>query len=221
MKKLTPLGFLFSISCLALLANNTIAQSNDKTFDYYVLVLSWSPDFCATNKKAQHDSQCDIGRKYGFVLHGLWPQYEKGYPADCNNEPIPKNLKNKCEVFPNAGLCQHEWQKHGTCSNLGAAGYLDFTTQLKNSVVIPDAYKAPEKTFRVTSTQLKADFVKKNPAFSQDGIAPYCSGSGRFLKEVFFCTDKAGKPRHCSAEVLNRSAKSCAQPDGFVVRNVR
>jgi len=221
MKQRKWLGLSLLASCLALLTGFAVAQSNNKDFDYYVLVLSWSPDFCATNRNAANESQCSIGRKYGFVLHGLWPQFEKGYPADCNVEQIPKNIKNKCEVFPSMKLCQHEWEKHGTCSNLGAAGYLDFTAQLKNNVVIPDAYKTPDKTFRINTAQLKTDFIGKNAGFSPESIAPYCSGSGRFLKEVFFCYDKGGKSRACSAEVLNRSAKSCAQKDGFVIRNVR
>jgi ribonuclease T2 len=197
------------------------APTADQDFSYYVTVLSWSPDFCATNPKASKSTQCDVGRKYGFVLHGLWPQHERGYPADCSNEQIPNNIKKKCDIFPTVGLCLHEWKKHGTCSKLGAEGYLDLSAKLKNSLVIPDHFKAPETTIRTNAEQLKAEFVAKNAGFSKDAIAPYCSGSGRFLKEVFFCYDKAGKPRACSAEVLNRSAKSCAQKDGFVVRNVK
>jgi len=198
------------------------APSNDnKDFSYYALVLSWSPDFCATNAKAANTTQCEIGRKYGFVLHGLWPQHEKGYPETCSNEQIPNNMKQKCDVFPTVGLCHHEWKKHGTCSGLNAAGYLDLSAQLKNTVVIPDHFKSPETTVRTSVEQFKADFVAKNAGFSNDSIAPYCSGSGRFLKEVFFCYDKNSKPRACSAEVLHRSSKSCAQKDGFVIRNVR
>lgn len=203
-------------------AGCAVAEPTDnKDFSYYVLVLSWSPDFCATNKKAADTPQCEVGRKYGFVLHGVWPQHEKGYPESCSTERIPNNLKSKCDIFPTQGLCFHEWEKHGTCSKLGAAGYLDFSAQLKNSVVIPSTYKAPEKTLRTSTEQLKTDFIATNASLSQDSIAPYCSGSGRFLKEVFFCFDKNGQPRACSEEVLHRSAKSCAQKDGFVIRNVK
>ena len=208
------LSILFQTGC-------AVAESSKHDFAYYVLVLSWSPDFCATNKKAADSAQCEIGRKYGFVLHGLWPQHEKGYPESCSDEKIPSSLKNKCEIFPTTGLCYHEWEKHGTCSGLGAAGYLDLSAKLKNSVVIPEHFKAPQTTVRTSIEQLRTDFVATNASFSKDSIAPYCSGSGRFLKEVFFCYDKNGKSRACSAEVLNRSAKSCGQKDGFVIRNVR
>jgi len=195
--------------------------NEEKDFAYYVLVLSWSPDFCVTNVKAAGTPQCEVGRKYGFVLHGLWPQYEKGYPESCSTEKLPNTLKNKCEIFPTTGLCHHEWEKHGTCSKLGAEGYLDFAAKLKNTLVIPNSYKTPEKPIRTNVEQLKTEFVSINEGFSNNSIAPYCSGSGRFLKEVFFCFDKEGKSRTCSAEVLTYSAKSCAQKDGFVIRNVR
>jgi len=190
-------------------------------FDYFILVLSWSPNFCATNHNASKESQCDTGKKYGFVLHGLWPQHERGYPQNCTQEKIPADLTAKCEIFPSKGLCHHEWKKHGTCSGLGVAGYFDLSQQLKDSVKIPKAYQAPEQTFRTSVEELKSEFVAENEGFSLNSLAPYCSGSGRFLKEIFFCYDKEGQSRQCSQEVLNRSAKSCAQADGFVVRNVR
>lgn len=211
---------LFAI-LLAFISCTALAEDTAGTFDYYVLVLSWSPDFCATNPKAAKDPQCSIGSKYGFVLHGLWPQFESGYPHSCSAVQLSDAARAQCDIFPSANLCDHEWQKHGTCSGLGATGYLALSGKLKKSVVIPESYKMPEQTFRTTVARLKADFVAKNSGFTTDSIAPYCSGSGRFLKEVFFCYDKAQQPRACSPEVLKSSAKSCAQPDGFVVRNVR
>ncbi len=204
-----------------LISYSATAADTAGTFDYYVLVLSWSPDFCATNPKAAKDPQCSVGSKYGFVLHGLWPQYETGYPHSCSAVQLSDAAKTQCDIFPSAKLCEHEWTKHGTCSGLDSTGYLSLSGKLKKSVVIPESYKMPEQTFRTTVAQLKADFVAKNAGFTTDSVAPYCSGSGRFLKEIFFCYDKAHQPRACSPEVLKSSAKSCAQADGFVVRNVR
>ena len=45
--------------------------------------LSWSPGFCRTPAAARAGGQCDPGAGLGFVVHGLWPQYEHGYPQDC------------------------------------------------------------------------------------------------------------------------------------------
>jgi ribonuclease T2 len=58
-------------------------------FDYYALVLSWSPTYC--NEGHDEDTQCNRrdGGRYSFVLHGLWPQYESGYPRDCRTQRRP------------------------------------------------------------------------------------------------------------------------------------
>ncbi len=211
---------LFVLAALSMLIPSiAVARDEVGKFDYYVLVLSWSPDFCATSANAQREPQCQTGKKYAFVLHGVWPQYERGYPQSCSEESLPTAAN--CDIFPSAKLCQHEWQKHGTCSGLGAQGYLDFSHQLKQKVHIPPAYQSPDQAFRTTYTKLQTDFATANPDLPKEAVAPYCSDAGRFLKEIFFCHNTAGKPRACSAEVLKRSAKSCARNDGFVVRSVR
>ncbi|OKH52996.1 ribonuclease [Calothrix sp. HK-06] len=203
-------------------SSNAFAQSKGTPgkFDFYVLALSWSPDYCAA--KGDNDpSQCKQGKKLGFVLHGLWPQYQKGYPASCTTERLPETVKQQFpNLFPSAKLYNHEWEKHGTCTGLTPAQYLTLSKQKKDSVSIPTAYAKPSKPFRTTINKLQSDFVGANPGFTSQSIAPYCSGSGRFLQEIFVCFTKDGKPGPCSAEVIKRSQRSCAQPD-FLVRNVR
>jgi ribonuclease T2 len=189
-------------------------------FDFYVLALSWSPDYCqsAGNRDPQ---QCGQGKKLGFVLHGLWPQYNRGYPANCSNETLSESVKQQFpDLFPSAKLYDHEWEKHGTCSGRSPSEYLQLSKQVKNSVNIPSSYKNPYKPFRTTINELKQNFASANSNFNTDSVAPYCSGSGRFLKEVFFCFSTSGQPQACSPEVLKGSQKSCGQPD-FLVRSVR
>ena len=43
--------------------------SATKNFDYYLLNLSWSPEFCHS-----HPNATECAQRAGFVLHGLWPQ---------------------------------------------------------------------------------------------------------------------------------------------------
>lgn len=189
-------------------------------FDFYVLALSWSPDYCA-NESNEDSQQCRIGRKLGFVLHGLWPQYNQGYPSDCATTTVPKDVKAKFPgLYPNPNLLDHEWEKHGTCSGLKPEQYLALSKRIKESVVIPAAYRSPEKPFRVTAVQLKQAFVTDNPGLNKSMIAAYCSGSGRFLKEIYLCFTLDGKPTTCSQEIHKRAERSCQQPD-FLVRNVR
>ena len=189
-------------------------------FDFYVLALSWSPDYCATD--GQNDTQqCSLGRKLSFVLHGLWPQYDRGYPSDCSTQKLPANLKAQFPgLYPSDKLYTHEWEKHGTCSGLSPEGYLNLSKQLKESVHIPDAYRSPEQPFRTTAQALEEAFAAANPGLSAASVAPYCSGSGRFLKEIYVCFALDGAPTACSAEIDTRAAKSCGQPD-FLVRNIR
>jgi ribonuclease T2 len=202
---------------------NAVSAQNRGTpgqFDFYVLTLSWSPDYCAKNGD-RDPPQCKSGKKLGFVLHGLWPQYQKGYPANCSSEKLPKTLKQQFSgLFPSEKLYDHEWEKHGTCSGKTPQQYLALSKQLKDSVAIPTTYNRPNKPFRTTIDGLKNTLVSANPELTANGIAPYCSGSGRFLQEVFFCYSKDGKPGACSEEILKRSRTSCGQSD-FLVRNVR
>ena len=217
MKLLKRIGIFIGI--IVFLQTGYAVPESNNDFDYYVLVLSWSPEFCSNSQKT-NEEQCKIGRKYDFVLHGLWPQHEKGYPSECSTQKIPRKIEKKCNIFPSKKLCYHEWKKHGTCSGLNAAGYLDLSKSLKESVVIPNKYKLPEKPFKTTLDELKSEFIAANPGFSNNSIAPYCK-KGNYLKEVFFCYNKNGKPRSCSKEVLKKSAKSCGKKDGFIIRNVR
>jgi ribonuclease T2 len=196
------------------------AKSKPADFDFYVLNLSWSPDYCATDG-SNDTQQCSLGKKLGFVLHGLWPQYNKGYPSDCSTAKLPTDVKARFpDLYPNSSLYDHEWNKHGTCSGLTPEGYLSLSKRLKESVVIPARYKAPEQPVRVTTAQLKKEFVAANPALSGSSLAVYCSGSERFLSELYVCFSKEGQPKACSQEIHGQAAKSCGEPD-FLVRNIR
>jgi ribonuclease T2 len=189
-------------------------------FDYFVLALSWSPDYCASNGN-DDPQQCAVGKKLGFVLHGLWPQNNQGYPSDCSNEPLPAKVKDQFPgLYPNDALFTHEWAKHGTCSGVSPYEYLSFTRQLKQTVQIPTAYRSPEKPFRTSTAQLKKDFTAANPGYTADMIEPSCSGSGKYLKEVYVCFSKTGNGTACSSEVHKAALKSCQAAD-YLVRNTR
>jgi len=189
-------------------------------FDFYVLNLSWSPDYCASSG-SDDPQQCSLGKKLGFVLHGLWPQYNQGWPEYCAYLKLSPNVKAEFpNLYPSASLYDHEWDKHGTCSGLTPEGYLSLSKRLRDSVAIPAAYKAPDQPVRVTTVQLKKDFVAANPALTEASLAVYCSGSGRFLSELYVCFSSEGKPQACSQEIHGKAAKSCGGPD-LLVRNVR
>ena len=188
-------------------------------FDYYVLALSWAPNYCSANP---NDTQeCAPGRKYAFVLHGLWPQYTTGYPSNCSSEPLPAAVKAQFpNLYPNDKLFDHEWSKHGTCSGLSPAAYLAAAKQLKDHVQIPAAYAAPASPFRTTADALKTAFIQADTTLDLANLAVNCSGSGSYLTELYICFSKEGQPAACGTDVSKSALKSCGNPD-FIVRNVR
>ncbi|WP_071872215.1 ribonuclease T2 family protein [Atopomonas hussainii] len=193
--------------------------SSAADFDYYLLALSWSPDYCAAN--AQRDAQ-QCGRPYGFVLHGLWPQHERGWPSNCKGAWMDKALMRQyAGLYPNDRLFVHEWRKHGTCSGLSPEGYLSLSQQLKQRVQIPPAFQQPQQAQRLTAAELTAAFTQSNPDMPSEAVASFCSGGGRFLKELRVCFDRSANDyRACSAEVQRAARKSCGQ-GSFVLRPVR
>ena len=118
-------------------------------FDFYVLALSWSSSFCEATGDARGANQCEIGRKLGFVVHGLWPQFERGFPSDCGpagRAPSRMALDDARGVFPDEGLARYEWRKHGTCSGKSPTDYFADVRRAKDSLVIPPQFRAPTKS---------------------------------------------------------------------------
>jgi hypothetical protein len=139
----------------------------------------------------------------------------KGYPSDCSTARLPADVKTRFpNLYPSSSLYDHEWDKHGTCSGLTPEGYLSLSKQLIESVVIPARYKAPEQPVRVTTARLKNEFVAANPALSEASLAVYCSGSVRFLSELYVCFSQDGQPQVCSQEIHSQAAE--LRPAGFV-----
>ncbi len=189
-------------------------------FDYYALSLSWSPDYCATKGKDDED-QCAAGRQLGFVLHGLWPQFVSGYPDTCSRMPLPAKVKEQyAPLFPSPRLIEHEWKKHGTCSGLTPAAYMALSAKLKQGLAIPAPYQKPAQPVRTTAAEFQQAFRAANPWLQNEAVLPFCSGSGRFLREVRVCYRKDGASLSCGAAEIRRSQTSCGQPS-FLLQSVR
>ncbi|UBO73476.1 ribonuclease T2 family protein [Aeromonas rivuli] len=210
-------GLLALITLLALPAT-VQAKGRSGDFDYYALTLSWSPEHCAA--KPSDREQCS--RKLGFVLHGLWPQYLKGYPSDCSTESLAGDVERDFPgLYPSRFLYRHEWQKHGTCSGLSQPAFHQLAEDLRNKVQIPADYQSPAQPLRKSNFELKADLASGNEWLAPDTITLACADGGRFLREIYICVNKAGtESMTCPDEMVRRERRSCAQPD-FLLRNVR
>ena len=187
-------------------------------FDYYAMALSWSPEHCAIKPGGRE--QC--ARKLGFVLHGLWPQYQRGYPASCTRERLDADMEQQfAGLYPSRFLYRHEWEKHGTCSGLSQEAFHQLASELRQKVKIPADYQSPEEPLRKTSFQLKADLASANEWLAPDNITVACADGGRFLREIYICINKQGTDAvPCSDEMQKRERRSCGQPD-FLLRSVR
>jgi ribonuclease T2 len=177
-------------------------------FDFYVLSLSWSPSFCKESEERGRSSneQCR-GRPYSFVVHGLWPQYERGFPRDCQ-VPAPRLSRelttSMLDLMPALGLIYHEWDQHGTCSGLEAQAYFDLIRKARETVKIPESYTAPKTTLTVAPDEVEEAFVKSNPGLSRAAVSVTC-GSTR-LSEVRICMGKDLKFRDCD-EIDRRACR--------------
>ena len=187
-------------------------------FDYYAVALSWSPEHCAI--KPADREQC--ARKLGFVLHGLWPQYQRGYPSDCTSERLDPAMEQQfAGLYPSRFLYRHEWEKHGTCSGLSQQAFHKLASDLRQKVKIPAAYQSPAEPLRKSTFELKADLAIANEWLAPDTITVACADGGRFLREIYICINREGTDAvPCSDEMQKRERRSCGQPD-FLLRSVR
>jgi ribonuclease T2 len=185
-------------------------QDQPGQFDFYVLSLSWSPSFCANaaERSGGRSSGMQCGaRPYSFVVHGLWPQYEKGFPENCQ-VPSPRLyhgiVSSMLDLMPAPHLIYNEWDKHGTCSGLSAQSYFDTVRKARAAVKIPPDYVDLKEPLSVAPGAVADAFVKANPGLPQDGMAVDCDK--KRLTEIRFCFSKDLKFRACP-DVARRSCR--------------
>jgi ribonuclease T2 len=186
-------------------------QNEPGQFDFYVLSLSWSPSFCdaVTERSAESAArQPECGDKpYAFIVHGLWPQYEKGFPEYCQN-PAPRLDRNvvssMIDLMPSPRLIFREWDRHGVCSGLPARAYFETMRKARAMVKIPTDFLDLQQPRTVTPGEVEDAFVAANPGLSHDAIAVGCDA--KRLNEVRICLSKDLKFRDC-AEVDQRACR--------------
>ena len=174
---------------------SAVASTAAANFDYYVLALSWSPQHCSTPAGRRDPVQCGGVRPYSFIVHGLWPQYEKGWPQDCGGGGTlsGKVIQQTFDIMPSEGLIRHEWRKHGTCSGLSPENYFALARKAFSQFRAPADYGQPDREIYVSPAKYKQAWEQANPGLNRGQFAVLCSG--RFLQEVRICLDKNLNPR--------------------------
>jgi ribonuclease T2 len=177
-------------------------------FDFYVLSLSWSPSYCEAEGEDANRQQCKAGRPYAFVVHGLWPQFERGYPQDCpTDEPDVANatLRTLYDLTPSAGLIWHQWRKHGSCAGLSQEDYFSVLRAARETVTIPPEFRRLDAYRTLDPDAAEAAFIEANPALPANGVAVICDE--RYLREVRICMTTDLAFRACP-EVDRRACRS-------------
>lgn len=163
-------------------------------FDYYLLNLSWSPEFCA---KLASSPQC--ASHPGFVLHGLWPQNRDGsWPANCpTHAPGPTNPSAWLDITPDLSLIAHEWTKHGACTTLDGDTYFMLARQAYHSITIPQRFLEVDHEMTMTPDEILGQFLNGNPSLLSGNLNLDCEND--HLTAIEFCLGKDLRPVSCTA----------------------
>ncbi|WP_299828047.1 ribonuclease T2 [uncultured Roseobacter sp.] len=196
-----------------LMASPLAAQEHRAgVFDYYVLSLSWSPTWCALEGDARGSDQCAPRHDHGWILHGLWPQYERGYPEYCKTReraPSRRMTREMADVMGTSGLAWHQWKKHGTCSGLSAPDYYALSREAYARVIRPEVFRKLDKPVRLPASVVEEAFLQSNPDLEAKGITITCKAG--HIQEARICLTRDLSPRTCGADVL----LDCSSPSAL------
>ncbi|WP_137701143.1 ribonuclease T2 family protein [Marimonas lutisalis] len=172
-------------------------------FDYYVLSLSWSPSWCAIEGDARNSPQCDARHDFGWTLHGLWPQFHRGWPAFCltvERQPNRGLTNEMADIMGTSGLAWYQWKKHGVCSGLSAPDYYALSRRAYESINRPAIFRKLAKPVKLPAQIVEEAFLKANPGLEPDMITITCK-QGR-IQEARICLSKDLTPVPCGRDVV-------------------
>lgn len=164
----------------------------------YTLALTWAPEYCQAHRRdAGAQAECGGGNRFGFTLHGLWPDgVGPQWPQYCQATailPEPIIRQHLCAT-PSAQLMQHEWAKHGTCMPTNPAAYFARSTGLYTKLRYPDMDALSRRP--LTASDFAAAFAKANPGVPADAIRVTANRKG-WLDELWLCLDKTFAFERC------------------------
>lgn len=173
-------------------------------FDYYVLALSWQPSWCAIEGDARGAAQCSQNTGYGWLLHGLWPQYHQGWPEYCQSPFAPPRrgeTNAMADIMGSSGLAWHQWKKHGSCSGLTPEDYFATSRRAFNLINRPAILRQLEKPVSLPAKLIEQAFIKSNPQLQPDMVTITCR-QGR-IQEARICLSKTLQPVPCGRDVVS------------------
>ena len=195
----------WAIWAVAALLAAGAARAADRAgdFDYYVLALSWQPNWCLREGDARGAATCRAGSGAGWTLHGLWPQHERGWPEYCTTtarDPSRRETGEMADIMGSGGLAWHQWKKHGRCSGLSAEGYFEASRRAYESIARPGVLRRLTEAVTLPASVVEEAFLQANPGLEADGITITCRDN--MVAEARICLTKALEPRACGADVV-------------------
>jgi len=172
-------------------------------FDYYLLSLGWSANWCALTGDSRDDPQCDAGLGLTWTVHGLWPQDEQGWPSYCRTparDPSKAETAAMADIMGGAGLAWYQWKKHGRCSGLDPQDYFALMRRAYDSVTLPPVFQRLTQEVELPASVVEDAFLEVNPTLTRDQITVTCDDG--MIQEVRLCLTKDLKPRRCGADVI-------------------
>lgn len=170
-------------------------------FDYYVLSLSWSPNWCQLEGNARQSEQCE--EDHGWILHGLWPQFHRGYPSYCRTiERAPSRgmTAEMADIMGTSGLAWHQWKKHGTCTGLSATNYFALSREASGRITRPAVFRKLDQSVKLPARVVEQAFLKDNPQIEPDGLTVTCRDG--HIQEARICLSRDLAPIPCGQDVM-------------------
>ncbi|MBE0412185.1 ribonuclease T2 [Yoonia sp.] len=202
---------LFAVLCL--FASPVRADDRADAFDYYILSLSWSANWCALEGDARNSPQCDAAADFDWVLHGLWPQYATGYPSHCQTSQRPPSQAETAamaEIMGTSGLAWYQWRKHGSCTGLPAARYFAQARAAFNKINRPAVLRRITRDITLPASVIEDAFLRDNPGLTADQITITCKQG--YIQEARICLTRDLVFRTCGADVI----RDCSLRDALL-----
>jgi ribonuclease T2 len=136
-------------------------------------------------------------------MHGLWPQYERGWPSFCRTtqrDPSRRETEAMADIMGTSGLAWYQWQKHGRCAGLSVQDYFTLARRAYETVNRPAVFRKLDRPVTLPAALIEEAFLQANPDWQADMVTITCK-SGH-IQEARLCLTKELEPRMCGADVI-------------------
>ena len=202
---------LLKTFCLALVFAAPALADGERAgdFDYYVMSLSWTPSWCELEGDERNSPQCNADQGFGFTLHGLWPQFESGWPSYCRTserDPSRGQTNAMVDIMGTSGLAWYQWKKHGRCAGLSSSEYYETAREAYTNITRPEIFRNLPRELHLPPSVIEAAFLELNEGIDPDGLTVTCKSG--MIQEVRICLTKNLDPRVCGIDTI----RDCQHP---------